>query len=246
MPDHGNIAIDRSRNTLRISRTYATTMDRVWHAWTDPDTIVKWWGPTGWVATVYEMDVRPGGRWRFRIAPEDGAAEPVRGIATYTHVDNHRTLGYDETFADQDWQPEGTDTFPTAVDFTPSVDSCRVVVTATFPDGPALERAVAAHMADGYDQTLARLDDHLSGKRGDTTTQTTTSADGTTIAYRKVGAGPAIIVISNVAEDHTAVAPLVDALAEDFTVLSFDRRGRGASGDPRPTIPRGRWTISPP
>ena len=39
---------------------------------------------------------------------------------------------------------------------------------------------------------------------------------------------------------------LVDALAEDFTVLSFDRRGRGASGDPRPTIPRGRWTISPP
>ncbi len=33
--------------------------------------------------------------------------------------------------------------------------------------------------------------------------QTITSADGATIAYEKTGSGPAIIVISNVAEDHT-------------------------------------------
>jgi len=39
--------------------------------------------------------------------------------------------------------------------------------------------------------------------------QTITSADGTTIAYEKTGSGPAIIVNSNVAEDHTGVAGLV-------------------------------------
>ncbi|MUN37355.1 alpha/beta fold hydrolase [Actinomadura litoris] len=66
---------------------------------------------------------------------------------------------------------------------------------------------------------------------------TVASADGTTIAYEKTGSGPAIIVISNVAEDHTGVAGLAAALSEHFTVISFDRRGRGASGDPQPYDP---------
>lgn len=66
---------------------------------------------------------------------------------------------------------------------------------------------------------------------------TITSTDGTTIAYEKTGSGPAIIVVSNVAEDHTSVEGLVTALAKDFTVLTFDRRGRGASGDPQPYDP---------
>lgn len=64
-----------------------------------------------------------------------------------------------------------------------------------------------------------------------------TSADGTTIAYETTGSGPAIIVISNVAEDHTGVAGLAEALSAQFTVISFDRRGRGASGDPQPYDP---------
>ncbi len=64
--------------------------------------------------------------------------------------------------------------------------------------------------------------------------QSIISADGTTIAYEQSGVGPAIIVISNVAEDHTGVAGLVAELAAHFTVISFDRRGRGESGDPQP------------
>ncbi|WP_208321486.1 alpha/beta fold hydrolase [Microbacterium hydrocarbonoxydans] len=66
---------------------------------------------------------------------------------------------------------------------------------------------------------------------------TVISADGTPIAYERTGEGPVIIVISNVAEDRTGVAGLVEALAADFTVVSYDRRGRGASGDPQPYEP---------
>ncbi|WP_228837017.1 alpha/beta fold hydrolase [Nocardia brasiliensis] len=70
-----------------------------------------------------------------------------------------------------------------------------------------------------------------------TTATTVTSPDGTTIAYETAGSGPAIIVISNVAEDRTGVAGIAAALAEHFTVLTYDRRGRGASGDPQPYDP---------
>lgn len=42
------IVIDRSRNTIRISRTHAAPVDRAWWAWTDAEAITKWWGPAGW------------------------------------------------------------------------------------------------------------------------------------------------------------------------------------------------------
>jgi uncharacterized protein YndB with AHSA1/START domain/pimeloyl-ACP methyl ester carboxylesterase len=236
------IVIDESSNTIHISRTYVAGVDRVWWAWTDAEAISRWWGPQGWAATVYEMDVRPGGRWRFQIAPVDGSVAPVRGIATYKVVVAGAELGYDDAFADEAWQPDGTGTFPTAVTFASAGTGCTVEVAASFPDGQALRRAVELQMADGYAEALDRLGDLLdaASTQGETIMPdlpAVTSADGTTIAYEKTGSGPAIIVISNVAEDHTGVAGVAKALSEDFTVISFDRRGRGASGDPQPYDP---------
>ena len=40
--------------------------------WTDPEHVAKWWGPTGFTNTIYEMDVRPGGVWRFVMHGPDG------------------------------------------------------------------------------------------------------------------------------------------------------------------------------
>ncbi|MFI6299939.1 alpha/beta fold hydrolase [Nonomuraea sp. NPDC050790] len=236
------IVVDRSANTLHISRTYTAAVERAWWAWTDAEALTRWWGPQGWAATVYEMDVRPGGRWRFEIAPVDASAEPVRSIATYTAVADHRELAYDDAFADAAWQPD-SGAFPTSVTFTPTGQGCNASVTAHFPDGQALQRAVDLQMADGYAEALDRLGgllDHSPTHEGETIMSelsTLTSADGTTIAYQKTGSGPAIIVISNVAEDHTGVAGIAEALSKDFTVISFDRRGRGASGDPQPYDP---------
>jgi pimeloyl-ACP methyl ester carboxylesterase len=64
-----------------------------------------------------------------------------------------------------------------------------------------------------------------------------TSKDGTPIAYEKVGQGPALILVGGALNDHTAVAsgmPLAKRLAANFTVYSYDRRGRGESGDTKP------------
>ncbi|MFS8102449.1 alpha/beta fold hydrolase [Lentzea alba] len=237
MPD--GIAIDRSRNTIHISRTYTAGPDRVWWAWTDPEAISRWWGPEGWDATVYEMDVRPGGRWRFRIAPVDESADPVRIIATYGTVVPRVELSYEDSFADEKWEADGTGTFPTSVTFAASGTGCTVEVAATFPDGAALQRAVELQMADGYAEALGRLAGLLepTSHEGETIMSTITSADGTTIAYEKTGSGSAVIVISNVAEDRTGVAGLAEALSAHFTVITFDRRGRGASGDPQPYDP---------
>jgi pimeloyl-ACP methyl ester carboxylesterase len=61
--------------------------------------------------------------------------------------------------------------------------------------------------------------------------QKVVSRDGTTIAYDKVGDGPPIVLLGGGFRDHTAFAPLVPVLAPHLTTYSYDRRGRGESGD---------------
>jgi pimeloyl-ACP methyl ester carboxylesterase len=67
-----------------------------------------------------------------------------------------------------------------------------------------------------------------------TTLQTTTSADGTTIAFDKLGSGPAVVLVCGGSVDRQSNAGLAAVLASDFTVYNFDRRGRGDSGDTLP------------
>ncbi|MDH6461547.1 hypothetical protein M2302_001717 [Micromonospora sp. A200] len=63
---------------------------------------------------------------------------------------------------------------------------------------------------------------------------TVRSADGTTIAYERSGDGPAIVLVGGAFNDRTTTRAVAAALAEDFTVFGYDRRGRGDSGDTAP------------
>jgi uncharacterized protein YndB with AHSA1/START domain len=47
---------------IRVERVFDAPRDHVFSVWTDPDLIPEWWGEG---TVVEEMDVRPGGRWRF-------------------------------------------------------------------------------------------------------------------------------------------------------------------------------------
>ena len=64
--------------------------------------------------------------------------------------------------------------------------------------------------------------------------ETVTSKDGTTIAYDRVGDGPALVLVSGASVDRGGDAGFVPPFAENFTVYNYDRRGRGDSGDTAP------------
>lgn len=63
---------------------------------------------------------------------------------------------------------------------------------------------------------------------------TVTSKDGTSIAYDRSGAGPALILVGGALSERSAWAPVAKLLAPHFTVVAYDRRGRGDSGDTAP------------
>ncbi|RMB84329.1 alpha/beta fold hydrolase [Streptomyces shenzhenensis] len=60
------------------------------------------------------------------------------------------------------------------------------------------------------------------------------SPDGTPLAYGRAGAGPAVVLVSGAMSTGGTLAPLAKRLADRFTAVVYDRRGRGASGDTPP------------
>jgi len=64
--------------------------------------------------------------------------------------------------------------------------------------------------------------------------ETVTSADGTTIAFDQLGSGSPLILVSGASCDRAIDSAIAEALAEHFTVLNYDRRGRGDSTDTPP------------
>ncbi|MCT2582826.1 alpha/beta fold hydrolase [Actinophytocola gossypii] len=63
-------------------------------------------------------------------------------------------------------------------------------------------------------------------------TEYLTSADGTKIAYERTGSGPSLILVDGAMCYRASgpARPLAKELAADFTVFTYDRRGRGESG----------------
>jgi len=59
-----------------ITRLLNAPRALVFKVWTDPEHIVHWWGPNGFTNTNHEMDVKPGGKWRFTMHGPDGTNFP--------------------------------------------------------------------------------------------------------------------------------------------------------------------------
>ena len=61
-----------SDREIVLTRVFDAPREVVWKAWTDPQHIVKWWGPNGFTDTIETMAVRPGGTWKHVMHGPDG------------------------------------------------------------------------------------------------------------------------------------------------------------------------------
>lgn len=60
------------------------------------------------------------------------------------------------------------------------------------------------------------------------------SADGTPISFDQTGSGPPLVLVLGAFNERSAGEALAAYLAPHFTVVNYDRRGRGESGDTQP------------
>jgi uncharacterized protein YndB with AHSA1/START domain len=63
-------------NEIVLERVFDAPCELVWKAWTTPELVAQWWGPTGFTNTVIKMEVCTGGVWEHIMHGPDGTDYP--------------------------------------------------------------------------------------------------------------------------------------------------------------------------
>jgi uncharacterized protein YndB with AHSA1/START domain len=90
---------DPTRHDMVITRAFDAPVERVWRAWTEPEQVMRWWGPTGFTAPVARMDVREGGT--SLVAMRSPQGQDFYNTWTYRKVEPGRRLEFVSRFADE-------------------------------------------------------------------------------------------------------------------------------------------------
>jgi uncharacterized protein YndB with AHSA1/START domain len=159
-PALANIESDELHETrpeLVIRRVYDAPRELVWQAWTDPKHVVHWWGPNGFTNTIHEMDLRPGGVWRFVMHGPDG--RDYKNRIVFSEVTKPARLVYRHAGEDD----TADISFHVTVTFEDVDGKTRVTLRTTFPSIEERNRVVEKSGAlEGGRQTLARLAEYLT------------------------------------------------------------------------------------
>jgi uncharacterized protein YndB with AHSA1/START domain len=103
-------------DALRLERLIAAPPERVFALWTEPDLLVKWWGPEGFDIPAHALDVRKGGTWRTTMRSPEGKHHTVSGV--YRIIDPPKRLvftwGWDDEQGRRGHETEVTVTFHAA------------------------------------------------------------------------------------------------------------------------------------
>lgn len=137
-----------------MERDFAAPRDLVFRAYTEQEHVEAWWGPYGFTTTTYEMDVRPGGQWRYTMHGPDGTDYPNRMI--YREVVRPERLSYAH-----DDDGKGEISFDVTVTFEETEGGTRVTMRTITASPEVRDHLASFGAVEGGQQTLARLAEHL-------------------------------------------------------------------------------------
>jgi len=159
------MTMDKAKVTLpsdrevKVTRSFKAARPLVYRAYTEPALVQRWLlGPPGWSMPVCEMDVRVGGRYRWRWRSDKDASE--FGFAgTFREVQPPSRLVHTETY-DPGTVDDAHPQSEALVTVTFAEDGGLTTVTTLIDFGSkeARDAAVATGMTDGMEQSYQLLD----------------------------------------------------------------------------------------
>ena len=86
-----------SETRIRIVREFDAPARLVYKAWTTPELIKRWWHAKRGVATIADVDLRVGGKWRWVMITTEGGHE-VAFHGEYREIVPNERLVYTEVY----------------------------------------------------------------------------------------------------------------------------------------------------
>jgi uncharacterized protein YndB with AHSA1/START domain len=134
-----------------ITRVVAAPKRVVFDAWTNPKHLPNWCtGPEGWTMPICEIDLRPGGAWRYVYRKAGGTEMTLRGTV-------REVTPPDRYVSTESWGPEWPETVNTLA-LTESDGRTTMTLTITYPSKEARDAALKTGMKDGLEPSFERLE----------------------------------------------------------------------------------------
>lgn len=139
-----------SDREIVTTRVFDAPRELVYRAWTEARHVAQWWGPNGFTSTIQDMDVRPGGKWRFVMHGPDGRNYPNEIV--YVEIVKPQRLVYDHVMPP----------FHVTVTFDEQGGKTKVTMTHLFATADERETVVRKYGAvEGAKEHLGRLGAYL-------------------------------------------------------------------------------------
>jgi len=140
-----------SDEEIAISRTFDAPRQLVFAAHTMPEHLTHWLlGPEGWTMPICEIDLRPGGSWRFAWEHADGRKLEMTGVY-------HEIVTPERIVNTERWGPDWPETVNTML-FTEEDGRTTVTQIVRYPSKDGRDAALATGMMGGVERSYELLD----------------------------------------------------------------------------------------
>jgi len=148
-----------SEREVQVTRSFRAPRALVYRAYTEPELVRQWMlGPPGWSMPVCEMDVRVGGRYRWRWRSDENGRE-FGFSGTFRELQPPAKIVHTEAY-DPGTMGDGhpSDDAIVTVTFRDEEDRTTVTTLIDFGSKDARDAAVATGMTDGMELSYQLLD----------------------------------------------------------------------------------------
>jgi uncharacterized protein YndB with AHSA1/START domain len=150
-PRHGSAEVTLpSDREIVITRILDAPPALVFKAWTTPELVRRWWGRETSPLVVCDIDLRPGGRWRYTARNADGSELGWRG--TYLDIAAPHRLVTTELF---EAHPEGE--AQTTLELIERDGATSLTITVLHTTKANRDGHVASGMERGLQHSLDRI-----------------------------------------------------------------------------------------
>ena len=139
---------------LVVERDVAASPATAWSAWTDPAHLRRWYAPAPGIISECEVDLRPGGTFRFVVLSPDGSESRVS--CCYLEVLPHRRLSWTDALR-PGFRPAPTSFFTAIMTLEPLGNRTRCRTVAMHRDEHDARQHAAMGFHDGWGTVLDQL-----------------------------------------------------------------------------------------
>ncbi|WP_449621085.1 SRPBCC domain-containing protein [Robertmurraya sp. Marseille-Q9965] len=158
-------------NVLVLEREFDAPKELVFKAFSEPEHLKQWWGPSGWTVPVCNVDFRPGGVWHYCMKCVDQNQGDFFGMESwgkgvYEEIIRNEKIVYRDYFSDAEGnEAEGMPSTRVTLLFEEQDGKTKLINRAEYDSSEALKTVLDMGMEQGITETWDRLEEHLASTK---------------------------------------------------------------------------------